>query len=169
MDAISITVNGQPHSVEVSPDTPLLWVLRDTLGLTGTKFGCGQALCGACTVHIDGEATRSCITRVSSVAGRNVTTIEGLAPDGQHPVQQAWLADQVPQCGYCQVGMIMTAAALLAKNSTPSDADIDEALTGNICRCGTYLRIRQAVRRLATRQTAPAPVAAKPAANGGAQ
>ncbi|MFY9803706.1 MAG: (2Fe-2S)-binding protein [Candidatus Acidiferrales bacterium] len=149
MDAITITVNGHAHSVEVSPDTPLLWVLRDTLGLTGTKFGCGQALCGACTVHIAGEATRSCITRISSIAGRNVTTIEGLSPDGQHPVQQAWLADQVPQCGYCQVGMIMTTAALLGKNAAPSDADIDEALGGHICRCGTYLRIREAVHRAA--------------------
>lgn len=166
MDAISITVNGQPHSVEVSPDTPLLWVLRDTLGLTGTKFGCGQALCGACTIHIDGEATRSCITRISSVAGRNITTIEGLSHDGQHPVQQAWLADQVPQCGYCQVGMIMTTAALLAKNAQPTDADIDEALAGHICRCGTYQRIRQAVHRAAGQQ--PAPGADKPAAaNGG--
>jgi aerobic-type carbon monoxide dehydrogenase small subunit (CoxS/CutS family) len=168
MDAISITVNGQPHSVEVSPDTPLLWVLRDTLGLTGTKFGCGQALCGACTVHIDGEATRSCITRISSIAGRNVTTIEGLSHDGQHLVQQAWLADQVPQCGYCQVGMIMTTAALLAKNAAPTDADIDEALGGHICRCGTYQRIRQAVHRAADAGK-PATSAAKPAAGGGAQ
>jgi isoquinoline 1-oxidoreductase subunit alpha len=167
MDAISITVNGQAHSVEVSPDTPLLWVLRDTLGLTGTKFGCGQALCGACTVHIDGQATRSCITRISSVAGRNITTIEGLSRDGQHPVQQAWLADQVPQCGYCQVGMIMTTAALLAKNAKPTDADIDEALAGHICRCGTYQRIRQAVHRAAGQQ--PSPSVAKPAASGGAQ
>src|SRR6201987_5979364 len=134
MEAISITVNGKPRAVEVSPDTPLLWVLRDTLGLTGTKFGCGQALCGAFTGHLDGEATRSCITRISSIAGRNVTTIEGLSPDGQHPVQQAWLADQVPQCGYCQVGMIMTTAALLAKNAAPSEADIDEALAGQIFR-----------------------------------
>jgi isoquinoline 1-oxidoreductase subunit alpha len=151
MDAISITVNGQAHSVEVSPDTPLLWVLRDTLGLTGTKFGCGQALC---------------ITRISSIAGRNITTIEGLSHDSQHPVQQAWLADQVPQCGYCQVGMIMTTAALLAKNAKPTDADIDEALAGHICRCGTYQRIRQAVHRAAGQQ--PAPGGGKPAgANGG--
>jgi len=165
MDAISLTVNGRQHSVEVSPDTPLLWVLRDTLGLTGTKFGCGQALCGACTVHVDGEATRSCTARISTVAGRNITTIEGLSADGQHPVQQAWLADQVPQCGYCQAGMIMTTAALLAKNSAPTDADIDEALGGHICRCGTYLRIRQAVHQAAPKHSssetpAPAPVAA---------
>jgi aerobic-type carbon monoxide dehydrogenase small subunit (CoxS/CutS family) len=168
MDAISITVNGQPHSLEVSPDTPLLWVLRDTLGLTGTKFGCGQALCGACTVHIDGQATRSCITRISSIAGGNITTIEGLSHDGQHPVQQAWLADQVPQCGYCQVGMIMTTAALLAKNAAPTDADIDEALAGHICRCGTYQRIRQAVHRAADTGK-PATRVAKQAAGGGAQ
>jgi isoquinoline 1-oxidoreductase alpha subunit len=165
MDAISLTVNGQKHSVEVSPDTPLLWVLRDTLGLTGTKFGCGQALCGACTVHVDGEATRSCTTRISTVAGRSITTIEGLSADGQHPVQQAWLADQVPQCGYCQAGMIMTTAALLAKNSAPTDSDIDEALGGHICRCGTYLRIRQAVHQAAAKHsaseaTAPLPTTA---------
>lgn len=167
MDAISITVNGHPHSVEVSPDTPLLWVLRDTLGLTGTKFGCGQALCGACTVHLDGEATRSCVTRISSVAGRHITTIEGLSKDGQHAVQQAWLTDQVAQCGYCQVGMIMSAAALLAKNGKPSDADIDEALAGHICRCGTYQRIRQAVHRAAGQ---PSPSrSTKPAVSGGAQ
>lgn len=138
MDAISITVNGREHSVEVSPDTPLLWVLRDTLGLTGTKFGCGMSLCGACTVHVDGEATRSCITRIASVAGHSITTIEGLSPNGQHPVQIAWLDAQVAQCGYCQVGMIMTTAALLAKNPVPTDTDIDEALGGHICRCGTY-------------------------------
>jgi isoquinoline 1-oxidoreductase alpha subunit len=154
MDAISLTVNGRQHSVEVSPDTPLLWVLRDTLGLTGTKFGCGQALCGACTVHVNGEATRSCTARISTVAGRSITTIEGLSADGQHPVQQAWLADQVPQCGYCQAGMIMTTAALLAKNSAPTDADIDEALGGHICRCGTYQRIRQAVHQAAAKHSA---------------
>jgi len=175
MDAISITVNGRRHSVEVSPDTPLLWVLRDTLGLTGTKFGCGQALCGACTVHVDGEATRSCTARISAVAGRSITTIEGLSADGQHPVQQAWLADQVPQCGYCQAGMIMTTAALLAKNAAPSDADIDEALGGHICRCGTYQRIRQAVHQAAHQAAAKhssaetATPAAVPAAAGGAR
>ena len=145
MDAITITVNGKEHSVEVSPDTPLLWVLRDTLGLTGTKFGCGMALCGACTVHVDGEPARSCTTKISSVAGRKITTIEGLSPDGRHPAQIAWQAAQVPQCGYCQAGMIMTSAALLAKNSAPTDADIDEALSGHICRCGTYQRIRAAI------------------------
>jgi aerobic-type carbon monoxide dehydrogenase small subunit (CoxS/CutS family) len=145
MDAIAITVNGKPHSVEVSPDTPLLWVLRDTLGLTGTKFGCGMALCGACTVHIDGAATRSCTTRISAVAGRSITTIEGLSLDGHHPLQLAWIEEQVAQCGYCQAGMIMTSAALLAKNAAPSDADIDEALGGHICRCGTYQRIRSAI------------------------
>jgi isoquinoline 1-oxidoreductase subunit alpha len=169
MDAISITVNGQQHSVEVSPDTPLLWVLRDTLGLTGTKFGCGQALCGACTVHVDGEATRSCTARISTVAGRNITTIEGLSPAGQHPVQQAWLADQVPQCGYCQVGMIMTTAALLEKNSTPTDADIDEALGAHICRCGTYQRIRQAVHQAAAKHSAAETAAPTPATRGGAR
>jgi isoquinoline 1-oxidoreductase subunit alpha len=151
MDAISITVNGKPHSVEVSPDTPLLWVLRDTLGLTGTKFGCGMALCGACTVHIDGAATRSCTTRIGAVAGRNITTIEGLSLDGQHPLQLAWIEEQVAQCGYCQAGMIMTSAALLAKNAAPNDADIDEALGGHICRCGTYQRIRSAIHGAASK------------------
>ncbi len=169
MNTISITVNGQQHSVEVSPDTPLLWVLRDTLGLTGTKFGCGQALCGACTVHVDGEATRSCTARISTVAGRSITTIEGLSPDGQHPVQQAWLADQVPQCGYCQVGMIMTTAALLAKNSAPTDADIDEALGGHICRCGTYQRIRHAVHQAAAKHPSSETAAPAAAARGGAR
>jgi aerobic-type carbon monoxide dehydrogenase small subunit (CoxS/CutS family) len=154
MDAISITVNGRARSVEVSPDTPLLWVLRDTLSLTGTKFGCGMALCGACTVHVDGEPTRSCTTRIASVAGRNITTIEGLSPNGQHPVQVAWLDAQVAQCGYCQVGMIMTAAALLTKNPAPTDADIDEALGGHICRCGTYQRIRQAVHQASSKKPA---------------
>jgi isoquinoline 1-oxidoreductase subunit alpha len=167
MNAISITVNGQQHSVEVSPDTPLLWVLRDTLGLTGTKFGCGQALCGACTVHVDGEATRSCTTRISTVAGRSILTIEGLSPDGQHPVQQAWLADQVPQCGYCQAGMIMTTAALLAKNASPTDADIDDALGGHICRCGTYQRIRQAVHDAAAKHSSSESKSPAPAAAGG--
>ena len=153
MDAIAITVNGKPHSVEVSPDTPLLWVLRDTLGLTGTKFGCGMALCGACTVHIDGAAMRSCTTRISAVAGRSITTIEGLSFDGQHPLQLAWIEEQVAQCGYCQAGMIMTSAALLAKNAAPSDADIDEALGGHICRCGTYQRIRSAIHGAALKAT----------------
>ncbi|MGB0036995.1 MAG: (2Fe-2S)-binding protein [Candidatus Acidiferrales bacterium] len=163
MDAISIKVNGKAHSVEVSPDTPLLWVLRDTLELTGTKFGCGMALCGACTVHVDGVPTRSCTTRIASVAGRKITTIEGLSPDGHHPVQDAWLETQVPQCGYCQAGMIMTSAALLAKNSAPSDAEIDEALGGHICRCGTYQRIRQAIHQAASKSPS------KKTASGGAQ
>ena len=160
MDAISITVNGKAQSVEVTPDTPPLWVLRDTLGLTGTKFGCGMALCGACTVHVDGEATRSCTTRISAVAGRNITTIEGLgalSPAGVSPevspVQSAWLDEQVAQCGYCQAGMIMTTAALLAKNPKPSDADIDDALGGHICRCGTYQRIRAAIHLAACKCT----------------
>lgn len=156
MDAIAITVNGKQQSVEATPDTPLLWVLRDTLGLTGTKFGCGQALCGACTVHVDGDPTRSCTTRIAAVAGRNITTIEGLSPDGHHPVQVAWLENQVPQCGYCQVGMIMTTAALLAKNSAPTDADIDDALSGHICRCGTYQRIRQAIHQAASKKSSNA-------------
>jgi aerobic-type carbon monoxide dehydrogenase small subunit (CoxS/CutS family) len=160
MDAISITVNGKAHSVEVSPDTPLLWVLRDTLGLTGTKFGCGMAL--------DGEATRSCTTQISAVAGRSITTIEGLSPDGRHPAQLAWIEEQVPQCGYCQVGMIMTTAALLAKNSAPTDADIDDALSGHICRCGTYQRIRAAIHQAASKH-APAATAPKKAATGGAR
>jgi len=164
MNAIAITVNGQAHSVEVSPDTPLLWVLRDTLGLTGTKFGCGMALCGACTVHVEGEATRSCTTRISAVSGKNITTIEGLSSDGSHPAQVAWIEEQAPQCGYCQAGMIMTAAALLAKNSAPTDADIDDALSGHICRCGTYQRIRAAVHQAASKHSSAG--AAKQAARG---
>ena len=146
--AISLKVNGRERRVEVDPDTPLLWVLRDTLGLTGTKFGCGIAVCGACTVHVDGEATRSCVTPVDSVAGAEITTIEGLSPDRGHPVQQAWIAEQVPQCGYCQSGMIMATAALLKETPTPSDAEIDAAIT-NICRCGTYARVRRAIHRAA--------------------
>jgi aerobic-type carbon monoxide dehydrogenase small subunit (CoxS/CutS family) len=146
---IKLTINGQAQEVDVAPDTPLLWVLRDTLGLTGTKYGCGIAQCGACTVHIDGAPARSCITTVESVAGKAVTTIEGLAKDRSHPVQQAWIEIDVPQCGYCQSGQIMSAAALLAKNPDPSDADIDAAMAGNICRCGTYPRIRKAIHRAA--------------------
>ena len=142
---ISFTVNGKAYKVDVAPDTPLLWVLRDTLGLTGTKYGCGLALCGACTVHVNGEPVRSCFTQVSQVAGRKITTIEGLSRDSSHPLQKAWIADEVPQCGYCQSGQIMSAAALLAKNKSPSDADIDKAMSGNICRCGTYNRIRKAI------------------------
>ncbi len=146
---ISLTVNGRSHEVEVDPDTPLLWVLRDNLGLTGTKYGCGVAQCGACTVHLDATAVRSCVTPVSAASGKAITTIEGLSRDNSHPVQQAWIAEQVPQCGYCQPGMIMTAASLLATIPTPTDADIDAALGRHICRCGTYRRIRRAVHRAA--------------------
>jgi aerobic-type carbon monoxide dehydrogenase small subunit (CoxS/CutS family) len=140
------TVNGGRRSVDVAADTPLLWVLRDNLGLTGTKFGCGIAQCGACTVHVDGVPTRSCMIPVSTVAGKRVTTIEGLSRDRSHPVQRAWIAEDVPQCGYCQSGQIMTAVALLESNPAPTDADIDTAMT-NICRCGTYQRIRAAIHR----------------------
>jgi isoquinoline 1-oxidoreductase alpha subunit len=147
--AINFTLNGKVQTVDVSSEMPLLWVLRDTLNMTGTKFGCGMALCGACTVHVNGEATRSCITPISSVSGKKVTTIEGLSADGTHPVQQAWIAEDVPQCGYCQSGQIMSAVALLAKKSNPTDADIDDAMSGNICRCGTYQRIRKAIHRAA--------------------
>jgi isoquinoline 1-oxidoreductase alpha subunit len=147
--AISFTLNGKSQSVDVDPQMPLLWVLRDTLNMTGTKFGCGMALCGACTVHINGEATRSCITPISAVAGKKVTTIEGLSEEGNHPVQQAWIEIDVPQCGYCQCGQIMSAAALLTKKPTPTDADIDDFMSGNICRCGTYQRIRKAIHRAA--------------------
>ena len=150
---INFTLNGKAQTVDVSPDMPLLWVLRDTLNMTGTKFGCGMALCGACTVHINGEATRSCITPVSTVSGKKVTTIEGLSADATHPVQQAWIAEDVPQCGYCQSGQIMSAVALLTKKSNPTDADIDDAMSGNICRCGTYQRIRKAIHRAATIQS----------------
>jgi isoquinoline 1-oxidoreductase subunit alpha len=147
--ATTFILNGQSQTVDVNPDMPLLWVLRDTLNMTGTKFGCGMALCGACTVHINGEMTRSCITPISSVAGKKVTTIEGLSADGSHPVQQAWIAEDVPQCGYCQSGQIMSAAALLAKKPNPTDSDIDDFMSGNICRCGTYQRIRKAIHRAA--------------------
>ena len=142
---MQVTVNGVKREVDAPPDMPLLWVLRDVFGLTGTKFGCGMAQCGACTVHLDGRATRSCMTPVGSVAGRRITTIEGLSPDGTHPVQKAWVAEQVPQCGYCQSGMLMTAADLLARTPRVTDADIDSALGGHVCRCGTYQRIRRAV------------------------
>ena len=146
---ITFVVNGRRRAVDVSPDTPLLWVLRDTLGLTGTKFGCGMALCGACTVHLDGEPIRSCVTPISAVAGSTVTTIEGLSTRALHPVQTAWIAEDVPQCGYCQSGQIMTAAALLAKRPAPTDAEIAEAMSGILCRCGTYQRIRVAIHRAA--------------------
>lgn len=145
--AISLKVNGSSHSADVSPDTPLLWVIRDTLGMTGTKFGCGMAQCGNCTVHVDGVATRSCVTPVSAVAGKAITTIEGLG--GNHPVQKAWLELDVVQCGYCQSGQMMSAAALLASNKNPSDADITAAMNGNLCRCGTYDRIRAGIKRAA--------------------
>ena len=146
---ISLTVNGKRYDVDVSADMPLLWVIRDTIGLTGTKFGCGLSQCGACTVHLDGQPTRSCVTPISSVGAKKVTTIEGLSPTTSHALQVAWIAEQVPQCGYCQSGQLMSAAALLAKTPKPSDADIDAALSGNICRCGTYQRIRRAVHRAA--------------------
>ena len=148
--AITFTLNGKSQSVDVDPQMPLLWVLRDTLNLTGTKFGCGMALCGACTVHINGEATRSCVTPVSAIAGKKVTTIEGLSDDGSHPVQQAWIEIDVPQCGYCQCGQIMSAAALLTKKPNPTDSDIDDFMSGNICRCGTYQRSRAAIKSAAT-------------------
>jgi isoquinoline 1-oxidoreductase alpha subunit len=146
---IKLRVNRSDHHVDVSPDTPLLWVLRETLGLTGTKFGCGMALCGACTVHLDGEAVRSCVTPVTRAAGKEITTIEGLSRDLRHPLQQAWIAEDVPQCGYCQSGQIMAAAVLLRENPRPSDTDIDDAMNGNLCRCGTYQRIRRAIHRAA--------------------
>ena len=142
---MTLKVNGKDRSVDVSPDTPLLWVLRETIGLTGTKFGCGMAQCGACTIHLDGEAVRSCVTPISRAAGKEITTIEGLSPDLSPPLQRAWLTVDVPQCGYCQSGQIMAAAVLLRENSTPTDADIDDAMTGNICRCATYQRIRKAI------------------------
>ena len=154
--AVRFTLNGTPQTVDVPAEMPLLWVLRDTLNLTGTKFGCGMALCGACTVHVDGEATRSCVTPISAVAGRKVTTIEGLSPDGSHPVQEAWRAVDVPQCGYCQPGQIMSAAALLAGKPHPTDADVDAAMAGNICRCGAYQRIREAIHQAAARARGPA-------------
>jgi isoquinoline 1-oxidoreductase alpha subunit len=146
---MQLTVNGVKRDVNVSPDTPLLWVLRDVLGLTGTKYGCGMAQCGACTVHVDGQPLRSCVMPLSAVDGRAITTIEGLSPDGSHPVQRAWAELDVVQCGYCQSGQIMSAAALLAVNPKPTDGEIDTALTGNICRCGTYQRIRAAIHHAA--------------------
>ena len=146
---IALTVNGQRHDVDVSADMPLLWVIRDVVGLTGTKFGCGLAQCGACTVHLNGEPTRSCVTPASSAVGKTVTTIEGLSPTASHALQLAWIAEQVPQCGYCQSGQLMSASALLTKHPDPTDAEIDAAMTGNICRCGTYQRIRRAIHRAA--------------------
>jgi len=154
--AITLNVNGKAVEVDVDPETPLLWVLRDTIGLTGTKYGCGMSLCGACTVHLDGEPIRSCVTPVSSIGDAKVTTIEGLSTDRSHPVQKAWIALDVPQCGYCQSGQIMSAAALLAKNPKPTDEDINVAMAGNLCRCGTYQRIRAAIHRAAGDTAAPA-------------
>jgi isoquinoline 1-oxidoreductase alpha subunit len=145
VEATRLTVNGKAVEWRIDPSTPLLWALREHLGLTGTKFGCGMALCGACTVHVDGDAVRSCVTPVAAVANKQVTTIEGLSQDRSHPVQRAWLQVQVPQCGYCQPGQMMSAAALLKVNANPSDADIDDAMAGNLCRCGTYARIRRAI------------------------
>lgn len=162
MAEIRFILNGKPETADVVPAMPLLWVLRDTLGLTGTKYGCGMALCGACTVHVNGQPMRACATPVSNVAGKRVTTIEGLSQDGSHPVQRAWMEEDVPQCGYCQSGQIMTAAALLAKTAAPTDADIDEALHNIICRCGTYQSIRRAVHLAAQYQAA----AAKPVRGG---
>ena len=147
MATITLTINGEPRTIDAAPDTPLLWVLRDNLGLTGTKYGCGEALCGVCTVHLDGEAVRSCVIPISSLEGQSVTTIEGLSADGHHPVQQAWIEKDVPQCGYCQPGQIMTVASLLAFKPRPTDDEIIQALTGNLCRCGTYPRILEGVRR----------------------
>jgi isoquinoline 1-oxidoreductase alpha subunit len=146
---ISFTVNGQQQQVDAAPDTPLLWVIRESLGLTGTKYGCGMALCGACTVHLDGAPIPACVTPVSAAAGKRVTTIEGLSARGDHPVQKAWLEVDVPQCGFCQPGQLMSAAALLAAKPSPSDTDIDQAMAGNICRCGTYQRIRAAIHQAA--------------------
>jgi isoquinoline 1-oxidoreductase subunit alpha len=149
MPDFKLTINGKPRAITASPETPLLWVLRDELTLTGTKFGCGMGLCGACTVLSDGEAIRSCSTALSDVKGKKITTIEGLSADGTHPLQKAWMTENVAQCGYCQAGQIMSAAALLKKNPKPSDQEIDAAMEGNACRCGTYLRIRKAIHRAA--------------------
>ena len=149
MAPITLTVNGRKHEVDVEPDTPLLWVLRDAIGLTGTKYGCGISQCGACTVHVAGRPVRSCTTPISNVGANPVTTIEGLSADATHRVQKAWIAEEVPQCGYCQSGQIMAAAALLTSNAKPSDADIDRAMARNVCRCGTYDRIRRAIHRAA--------------------
>jgi isoquinoline 1-oxidoreductase subunit alpha len=147
--AITLAINGTSHTVDVEPETPLLWVLRDTIGLTGTKYGCGIARCGACTVHLDGQAAKACQTPAAAAVGRQITTIEGLSNDSTHPVQRAWVEIGVPQCGYCQSGQIMAAAALLARRKNPTDGEIDAAMADNLCRCGTYLRIRRGIRRAA--------------------
>ena len=149
MATIGLEVNGAGRKIEADPETPLLWILRDVLNLPGTKFGCGRGICGACTVHLNGNAIRSCVTPVSSVAGQKILTIEGLSRDGSHPLQKAWIALDVPQCGYCQAGQIMTAASLLAFKPHPTDEEIAQAMAGNLCRCATYLRIRRAIRRAA--------------------
>jgi isoquinoline 1-oxidoreductase alpha subunit len=149
MARLALEINGSKQTVDADPAMPLLWVLRDLLNMTGTKYGCGIGLCGACTVHIDGEATRSCQTPIATAAGKRIVTIEGLAQHGLHPVQEAWIAEQVPQCGYCQPGQIMSAAALLGRKAHPTDTDIDEAMAGNLCRCATYFRIRNAIHRVA--------------------
>ena len=149
MPQFTLEVNGQSHTLEADGEMPLLWVLRDLLQFTGTKYGCGIGMCGACTVHLNGQAVRSCLTDIASAAAQKIVTIEGLGQGGLHPVQKAWIAEQVPQCGYCQSGQIMSAAALLAEHSTPSDGQIDDAMAGNICRCGTYFRIRKAIHRAA--------------------
>ena len=150
----TLLINGKSRTVDAEPDTPLLWVIRERLQLTGTKFGCGAAQCGACTVHLDGKPVRSCQTTVAQAVGKKITTIEGLHPEGRHPVQLAWIAEQVPQCGYCQSGQIMSAAALLARNPDPTDAQIVEAMSGNICRCATYPRIKRAIKRAAAQKGA---------------
>jgi isoquinoline 1-oxidoreductase alpha subunit len=155
MSSTELVVNGQRRTTTTDPRTPLLWVLREDFGLTAAKYGCGIAQCGACTVHLDGDAVRACVTPLSRAAGRRVTTLEGLSPDRSHPVQQAWLAEQVPQCGYCQPGQIMSAACLLARTPHPTDAEIDDAMAGNLCRCGTYHRIRRAIHRAAQIAKAP--------------
>lgn len=149
MPSLKLNVNGETYQVEASPEMPLLWVLRDTIGLTGTKYSCGKGLCGSCTVHLDGEAVRSCITPASAAASREITTIEGLSADGDHPLQQAWIEEKVPQCGYCQPGQIMAAAALLAKNPNPGAEQTNAAMAGNLCRCGTYPHVIQAALRAA--------------------
>src|SRR5580698_7383973 len=162
--AFKLTVNGQPTTVDVPADMPLLWVIRDILSLRGTKYGCGIGQCGACTVHLGGVAVRSCLTPVSAATKAPITTLEGLSADGSHPVQQAWMEIDVPQCGYCQAGQMMSAAALLAKTPKPTDTQIDSAMTGNLCRCGTYLRIRAAIHKAADMASSKAPVATVPGA-----